>query len=100
MTNGRNDAVQLQEEDDHERDALFIAKTAAPYVASRDKTRPEAIKMATDFLRESRLADGDLSGTLDVENTLPKLSSQAPPGQIQRITEELMDAARDAADEL
>ena len=98
--NGRNDAVRQEEEDFRERNAKSIANIAAERVAAGDDTRSDAIKGAADYLRRSREADADITGTLEVELEAPKPSRKVSAAQVQKIAEELMDAARDAADTL
>lgn len=100
MTNGRNDAVRQGEEDFHERNAEFIAKMAAGLVAAGDETRTNAIERAADYLRQSREADGDPTGTLGTELDAPQPSRKVSDAQVEKIAEELLDAARDAADDI
>lgn len=100
MANGRNDAVEIEEENFREKQAEFIAKTAAALVAAGDETRENAIEKATEFLRDSGQADADLTGTLEAELSFPRPSKNAPDAQVREIARELMDAARDAADDL
>lgn len=94
MSNGRNP------EESSEEDAEFIASLAAPLVAAGDYTRVDAIKLAASYLRDSREADGDVTGVKEVELNFPEPSRQSSPEQIKKIKGELMDAARDAADEM
>lgn len=91
MSNGRNPT-------DDDADAEFIASTAASLVAAGDHSRTDAIKLAADFLRDSREADGDVTGTKEVELEFPKPSVKVSDEQVKAIKSELMDAARDAAD--
>jgi len=95
MSNGRD-----VDGSDTEADAEFIASTAAPLVAAGDHTRVDAIDVAVKYLRDSREADGDVTGTKEVELVFPKPSRPVPADQIKKIKGELMDAARDAADEV
>lgn len=100
MTNGRNVAVEMDEENDRERSAEFIASSAAPLVAAGDYSRTDAIELAAKFLSDSREADGDVTGTLEVELDFPKPSRKVSPEQAHQIKGELMDAARDAAEKI
>lgn len=90
----------MEEENFRERCAEFIVSIAAPLVAAGDETRAGAIKVAVNHLRQSREADNDPTGTLEVENQAPQPSRKVSDAQIREIARELMDAARDAADNI
>lgn len=100
MSNGRNVAVEMDEENYRERSAEFVAGLAAPLVAAGDYSRADAIKLAVKYLRDSREADGDNTGTLEAELDFPKPSRDVSPAQVQQIKNELMDAARDAVENI
>jgi hypothetical protein len=93
MSNGRNPT-------DNEADAEFIASTAAALVAAGDYSRIDAIEVVVKYLRDDREADGDVTGTKGVELKFPKPSREVSIDQVRKIKSELMDAARDAADNL
>ncbi|WP_139070601.1 hypothetical protein [Aeromonas hydrophila] len=93
-------AVQEDEAQHRGKCAEFIAQTAAELVAARDMGREEAIGVATDYLRQSSEADGDVTGVIALENKLPTPSRNMPPAQVAAIASELLGAAQDAADNL
>lgn len=97
---GSTFAVQEGEEQHREKCAEFIAQKAAELVAAQDMGREEAIRAATDYLRKSSEADGDVTGVLALENKLPTPSRNMPPAQVAAIASALRDAAQDAADNL
>lgn len=100
MANGRNDAVEVEEERHRERLAEVVASRAAYLVAARDMGRPEAIKVATDSVRRDQQEGSDPTGTLAVENEYPAPSKMMPAHQVAAIAAELMDAAREAVEDL
>lgn len=100
MANGRNDAVEYQQDLHRERLADVIASRAAYLVAARDMGRQEAIKVAMESVRRDQEEGNDVSGTLGIENEYPAPSKMMPPGQVARIKDELMDLAREAAEDL
>jgi hypothetical protein len=93
MSNGRNPT-------DNDADVEFIASKAAELVAAGENSRTDAIKLVVQYLRDDREADGDETGTKGVELKFPKPSREVPIDQVRKIKSELMDAARDAADEI
>jgi hypothetical protein len=77
-----------------------IATRAAKLVASRDMDRKDAIKAATEEMRQERAADDDVTGVLGTMIDATKPSKEIPQAQINAIKAELMDSARDAAESL
>ncbi|KFC73285.1 hypothetical protein [Massilia oculi] len=100
MANGRNDAVQMDEDKHREECGNIIADIAANLVAAGDMGRKDAIKEGVKWIRSSRDAAGDVTGTLDTELVYPKPSKQAPSDQVYKIKQELMDEAQEAAEDL
>lgn len=93
-------AVELGEADYREDCAQLIAKKAAQLVAARDMGRAEAIQVATEELRQEIEALGDVTGVQEAEIKHLSPSKTAPNNQVSAIASELLDAARDAADNL
>jgi hypothetical protein len=100
MSYGSNQAVKDAEDDYRAHCADLIAQRAAQLVAARDMGRDEAIKAATEWLRQEADAVGDVTGVaaLDIEPPVP--SKAVSPRQVAAIASELLDAAQDAADTL
>lgn len=97
---GSTVAVEKAQEEYREQCAEWIAQKAAELVAARDMGRVEAIEMATDLLRQEIDADSDVTGVAAVQVSHLAPSRTAAPAQIAAIKAELMDAAREAAEEL
>lgn len=70
MSNGRNPT-------DNDADVEFIASTAAALVAAGDYSRTDAIKVVIKYLKDSREADGDVTGTKEVELEFPQPSKKS-----------------------
>lgn len=100
MSYGSNGAVEDAENDYKEQCAQLIAKTAAALVAARDMPRSDAIKAATDWVRQEIEAVGDVTQVASIENEFPEPSLAAPRKQLNAIELALLDAAREAADTL
>lgn len=100
MSIGSNEAVDDATDAYKEQCAQLIARTAAELVAARDVGRDEAIAMATEWVRKEQEAEGDPTGVVAAENEFPFASKSSPSAQVAAIAAELLDAARDAADEL
>lgn len=100
MSHGSNEAVNDAEDAYREQCAQLIARTAAELVAARDVGREEAIAMATEWLRNEQAADGDPTGVIAAENAAPLPSKARPSAQVAAIAAELLEAARDAVDEM
>ncbi|MCU6501990.1 hypothetical protein LPN04_29780 [Rugamonas sp. A1-17] len=100
MSSGSKLAVEDAEEQHLENTALRIANDAAKLVAARDMDRAQAIHEVTEAMRQSNEADDDVTGVLATMISVPKPSKASPPEQVAAIAEELLDAARDAADTL
>ena len=100
MSIGSNLAVEMGEEDHREKLAEIIANRAAKVVAAGDMGRPQAITEAKESVRRDQEEDHDVTGVLGVMNTPLTPSKQAPAHQVAQIQSELMDAAREAADDL
>jgi mannose/cellobiose epimerase-like protein (N-acyl-D-glucosamine 2-epimerase family) len=100
MTNRRNYGVMVAEADDLERCAEFVALTAAARVAAGDASPADAIKEATEYLAKSREADGAPTGTLEVENKFPEPSKKMPVEHVQEVADKLLDAAREAVEDI
>ncbi|CAM8642719.1 hypothetical protein MCEMSEM18_03533 [Comamonadaceae bacterium] len=100
MSYGSNEAVEDAEGDHKEKCARLISRKAAELVASRDASRSDAIKQATEWLRHELATHSDHSGVTDMENKEPHASKAPPSAQIAAIAAELLNEARDAADSL
>lgn len=83
-----------------EKNAEVIATRAAMLVASRDMNREDAIEAATEELRQENAASTDETGVLKTMIDAVKPTKDASKAQIAAIRDELMDAARDAAETL
>lgn len=94
MSFGSNDAVEDAEEDYREECAKLIAQKAAELVAARDMSREDAIKKVSEWLHNEAAAEGDVTGTLAIENEFPSPSKASPRAQVAAIASELLDAAR------
>lgn len=97
---GSSWAVEVDEEKYREALALEIATRAARWVAAGDKTRDQAIADAAEELRQEIEAGNDATGTLTAELRDDPASKGASRQQIEAIRLELMDAAREAAENL
>jgi len=77
-----------------------IATRAAKLVGSRDMSRSEAIKAATEEMRQEYAADNDVTGVAGtlIEETKP--SKELTEHQLNAIKLELMDAAIEGAETL
>lgn len=104
LTGNRPGEIEMSKDDGmeefHEACAEEIATRAARLVAARDMPRDEAIQTVTEQLRQEREADGDPTGTLATMIRDVSPSKKSPQSQIDAIKNELMDAARDAAETL
>lgn len=100
MSIGSNTAVEAAEAKYREDCANLIAENAAGLVAAHDMDRDEAIQKAAEWLRQEGEANGDETGTVAIENAFPTPSKPIPRHQIVAIASELLDAAREAADDL
>lgn len=96
---GSNLAVEDAEESYRDSCAERIAEIAAPLVAD-GMERGDAIAEAAEYLRNESEAEGDPTGVAEVENEYPSPSKKIPRKQVDAIKAELMDAAREAADNL
>ena len=101
MGHGSNEAVRDAEEDFREKISQEIAKNAAELVAAGDMARAEAIKAATDHQRYMQEAVSDETGTVETlkEAQRPVPSRKVSAHQVKAIAEELIDHAREAADD-
>lgn len=97
---GSSWAVELEEEKHREALALQIATRAARWVAAGDKSREQAVADAAEELRQEIEAGNDSTGTLSAELRDDPASKGASRQQIEAIRLQLMDAAREAADNL
>ena len=95
-----NEAVEMAEEESEKKAVSFVAHEAARYVAAGDMGRNEAVIKVTNYLRLEAEADGDVTGTVGVENVLPEPSTEAPDYQVRAIAAELMASAREAVEAL
>jgi hypothetical protein len=97
---GSSWAIEMDEEKHREALALEIATRAAKWVAAGDKSRDNAIADAAEELRQEIEAGNDETGTLTAELHDNHASKGASRQQIEAIRLELMDAAREAAEDL
>ncbi len=97
---GSTIAVEEAEDEFREKRAHLIAQMAAGLVAAHDMGREEAIQKMAEWLRQEGEAEGDETGTMAIENVFPSPSKKIPHHQIVAIASELLDAAREAADDL
>lgn len=96
-----NDYILDDADDEHkEACAIEIATRAAKLVASSDMGRDDAIEAAANELRQEIAAGNDVTGVLATMIDVTTPSKEIPPTQVEAIKEELMDAARDAAETL
>lgn len=100
MSYGSNEAVEDAEAQYREDRAVEIAGMAAKLVAAGDMGREDAVNKVAEWFRRDSEAQGDVTGTLEVENVLPLPSKEASPQQVAVIQSALMDLARDASDSI
>jgi hypothetical protein len=100
MSYGSNEAVEGAEGEYREHCAKLIAQSAAQLVAAGDMGRNEAIKAVAEWLRKDREAVGDVTGVATIENVFPSPSKASPGNQVSAIASELLNAVREAADNL
>lgn len=100
MSYGSNEAVENAEDDYRENCVKLIAQNAAQLVAAGDMGRIEAIEVVTNWLRLEGEAEGDMTGVAAIENEFPSPSKVMPRSKVAAIAHELLDAAREAADNL
>lgn len=100
MSYGSNEGVKDAQDAYRAHCARLIAQCAAQLVAARDMSRDDAIEAVTEWLRRDVEAEGDPTGVIAVENAFPFPSKVTPPDQVAAIAIELLDAARDASDNL
>lgn len=100
MSYGANEAVEDAEDQYKEECAQLVARVAAEQVASRGCGREEAIEKAIEWLRNEQSAEGDVTGSKGIEIASPAARKSAPGPQVAAIANELLEAARDAVDDL
>lgn len=102
MSYGSTIAVEDAQDDWREEMAVLIAKHAAELVAAKDMTREAAISAAVEHQRYCQEAECDPTGTVATldEAQRPQPSRSVSEKQTRAIADELMEEARDAADEL
>lgn len=100
MANGRNDAVEMEEDSYREQCGNVILDIAAKLVAAGDMGRDDAIRAGVEWLRASRAADDDVTGTLAANLVFPAPSKEAPAEQVHQIKQELSDKAHEAAEDV
>ncbi|WP_338846654.1 hypothetical protein V8J88_23205 [Massilia sp. W12] len=83
-----------------ERCAVEIAGRAAMPVALHKMERMEAIRAATEEIRQENAAHYDVTGVLGTMIDVAPPSKTVSQAQIKAIQEELIDLARDAAETL
>ncbi len=97
---GSNEAVLAAEEEYRAQRANVIAEVAAGLVAAGDMSRADAIQAAIEWYRKDDAADGDVTGMLASEIKQPVPSRVADPAQITAIKDSLIEAVREATEEL
>lgn len=100
MANGRNDAVEMEQDKYREECGNVILDIAAKLVAAGDMTRQDAIQAGVDWITANREADNDSTGTLAANIEFPAPSKPSTEEQLYRIKQELNDAAHEAAGDL
>lgn len=102
MSYGSTIAVEDAEYEHREAVAHAIAMYAAELVAAKDMSRDRAIEAAVKYQRYCQEAERDPTSTIATLEEAQRIqpSRKISKKQIQAITEELMEKARDAVDGL